>query len=293
MSFIHQLQADLVDEQRPLSGILLRMRLLANYLRDDFFTDWVRHEVDGYPQDVDVPSYRIAHPTYKGSWAGPLGQWLPDRPIPPFLIWKYAGSEWVQQPLRESISYIEQTLLTADRSSSPSELIADASDLIIPLQGKVYPGYACHGIFSYLPRATYSDVLYSIRHRLLDLTAALMDTHASVGDLELSSIQRISEFVSGDSLQTIVRATFAAATRRDGSAAIKEDLRTSLRGTGVSDEDINGIVDTLDELLSAPSGNEEIRQKVSVWLRELETKLSTASQNVIVKVLSRFFGDFF
>ena len=289
MSFIHQLQADLVDDQRPVSAILLRMHLLANYLRDDFFTDWVRHEVGGYPDNVDVPSYRIAHPTYKGSWAGPLGLWLPDRPIPSFLVWKYAGSEWVHQPLRESVAYIEQTVLRSD-SSRASQLIADASDLIIPLQGKVYPGYACHGIFSYLPRATYSNVLYSIRHRLLDLTSALMDTHSSVGDLDLSSIQRISDLVSVDSLQDIVRATFAAATQRNDSAAIKDDLRASLRDAGVPNQDINGIVDMIDELLSA-AGNDVIRDRVKTWLEGLENKLSSASQSGVVNVLARFFGD--
>ena len=55
---------------------------------------------------------------------------------------------------------------------------------------------------------------------------------------------------------------------------------------------MNGIVDALDELLSAPTGSEEILQKVTACLRGLETKLSTASQNGIVNILSRFFGDF-
>ena len=288
MSFIHQLQADLVDDQKPVSAILLRMRLLANYLRDDFFTDWVRHEVDGYPANMEVPAYRIAHPTYKGNWAGPLGQWLPDRPIPSFLVWKHAGIEWVQQPLRESVVSIEQAVLSSDRSS---QLVADASDLIIPLHGKVYPGFACHAIFSYLPCTAYSNVLYAIRHRLLDLTAALVDKHSGVGDLDLSSIQGITGLVSVDSLQAIIRATFAAATLRNDSGAIKDDLRSSLRNAGVPDEDIDGIMGALNELLSASSSNDDIRRKVRAWLGGLKTKLSSASQNGIVNVLSRFFGD--
>ena len=120
-----------------------------------------------------------------------------------------------------------------------------------------------------------------------------MDTHSSIGDLELSSIRRISEFVSVDSIQAIVKATFAAATRRNDGGAIKENLSASLRDAGVPDEDINDIVDVLDELLSTPSGSEEIHQRVMTWLKGLETKLSAASQNVIVRILSRFFGESF
>ena len=65
MSLLHQIQESVVQENRDLGSVLLRLRLLASRLGSHILEEWVKHESEGYPNKVDEPSYRIVGVSYK------------------------------------------------------------------------------------------------------------------------------------------------------------------------------------------------------------------------------------
>jgi hypothetical protein len=136
ISILHEIQAALLSDEADLSTILLKLRFLASRLGSEPLEDWVKYETSGYPLEVDVPEYRVVGVTYRGTWSGPLGRMIQNAPIPPHAIEQFAGENWTSHKVRESIAGVEQL-------AKSENLGINASDLILLLQGNVYPGWAC------------------------------------------------------------------------------------------------------------------------------------------------------
>ncbi len=170
MSLLHQIQESVVQEGCDLGSVLLRLRLLASRLGSDILEEWVKHESEGYPNEVDVPSYRIVGVSYKGTFSGPFGSGIQNAPIPPYLIQQYANERWVNHEIRESISAVDDLVKS---SADGGSLGIDASNLILLLQGKIYEGYACNDISATISRTSLAEIRQAVRSRILELTLEL------------------------------------------------------------------------------------------------------------------------
>lgn len=73
MGFIETIQAELVDRDASIASTLLKLRLLAAKLGSDELVQWIKCEAEGYPQDADVPPYRILGISFSGTFHGPFG----------------------------------------------------------------------------------------------------------------------------------------------------------------------------------------------------------------------------
>lgn len=173
MPLLHQIQESVVQEGADLGPILLKLRFLASRLGSDVLEEWVKHESEGYPRGVDVPSYRVIGISYKGTFLGPFGSGIQNAPIPSYLIKQYAGDAWVNYEIRESIAGVDELVRTSTESGS---LGIDASNLILLLQGKIYEDYACNAVSGTISRTALTEIQQAVRGRILELTQ-IQDTH--------------------------------------------------------------------------------------------------------------------
>jgi hypothetical protein len=181
MSLLHDIQAAVLLEDSDLGPILLKCRLLAARLGSEPLAEWVRHESDGYPKTADLPEYRVIPVSYTASFSGPFGSGIRNAPISPYLIEKFAGKQWVQYEIRESIAAIDDLLNPSEKGGS---LGIDASNLILLLQGKVYPDYACNQVTGRLSRSSLVEIRHSVRTRVLELTIELEKSIPEAGVVE-------------------------------------------------------------------------------------------------------------
>ena len=141
--------------------------------------EWVKHESEGYPKAVSVPEYRLVGVSYTGSWSGPWGSGITNAPIPSHLIEEFASDKWTRHEVRESIAAVE-VLATKDH------LGIDASNLILLLQGKVYEGYACNSVTGSISATEMSEIIQSVRSRVLELTIELEKSVPEAIEVQLS-----------------------------------------------------------------------------------------------------------
>ncbi|WP_374303823.1 hypothetical protein [Ferrovibrio sp.] len=168
MSILNEIQAAVMDPAANLSSALLKLRFLASRLGSEPLADWVKHETEGYPEGVSVPDYRIIGVTYRATFSGPLGSGIKNAPIPSYLIAKYAGENWLRHEVRGSVAAVEQLV-----SNTSGSLGIDASNLILLLQGNVYEELACNSVTGNISRTDMSEILQSVRSRVLELTLEL------------------------------------------------------------------------------------------------------------------------
>ena len=170
MSLLHDIQSAVLDENTDLGPILLKLELLAARLGSQPLADWVKHESEGYPRDAPVPDYRIIPVSYTGTFFGPFGSGIRNAPIAPYLIEKFAGERWTHYEMRQSIAAIDELLASSAKGGS---IGINAANLILLLQGKVYPDYACNEVTGIISRASLAELRHSVRSRVLELTLEL------------------------------------------------------------------------------------------------------------------------
>lgn len=168
MSILHEIQAAILSEEADLGTILLKLRFLASRLGSEPLEDWVKYETAGYPREAEVPQYRIVGVNYRGTWSGPFNSGIQNAPIPPYLIETYVGKGWTDYQVRESIAGVEELA-----KSSNGTLGIDASNLILKLQGKLYPDWACNSVSGELSAVAMKEIRQSVRSRILELTIEL------------------------------------------------------------------------------------------------------------------------
>ncbi|GAA6152158.1 hypothetical protein [Pseudoteredinibacter isoporae] len=171
MSLLQQIQESVVQDDADLSSILLKLRLLSARLGSNALEAWVRHESEGYPADIAVPSYRHVGVTYTGSFSGSFGAAIKNAQIPPYLIELHAGERWVNHEIRESVAAIGE--MVRKNTTEGGSFGIDASNLILLLQGKIYEDYSCVDVRGSISSTSLYEIQQSVRSRILELTIEL------------------------------------------------------------------------------------------------------------------------
>ena len=171
MGLLHEIQTSVVQEGTHLGSVLLKLRLLAARLGSEPLEEWIKHESEGYPHESEIPSYRVIDVSYSSTFSGPFGSGIRNAQIPGYLIEKFAGKQWRKHEIREGIAAIDE--LVRSCAGGDGTLGIDASNLILLLQGKVYPDYTCIDVQGAISRAALTELQYAVRSRILELTLEL------------------------------------------------------------------------------------------------------------------------
>lgn len=164
---------------------MLKLRFLANRLKSGSLDEWVQYEIEGYPENALVPNYRIAQVTYTGMFVDNYKQ-LSNTPIPNVLIEELAGNEWVSYKIRDSLPLIDSMLDRYDSNEGSFE-VANASNLILKLQGKIYPGMSIISIRCKIDSIAFTRVQTAVRIKVQDLVLRLEEEFPEVADITVGN----------------------------------------------------------------------------------------------------------
>lgn len=183
-TLLETIQSNLIDENYSLGAILLKFRLFASKLGSDLLEDWVRHESEGYPDNVELPKYRRINVAYEGSFSGPLGRSINNTPIPPAVVSKFAGSSHLLKEIRHSVSGMEDLMSSSDQSGL---IYISSGNLSIALNGKYYPDYSCISVTGLVSTMAIVDALNAVRTKLLDLTIAIEKNFPKASEIKIGA----------------------------------------------------------------------------------------------------------
>ena len=291
MSLLHDIQAAVLQENADLGPILLKLRLLAARLGSQPLAEWVKHESEGYPKDADIPDYRILSVSYTANFSGPFGSGIQNAPISPYLIEKFAGKQWVRYEMRDSIAAVDDLLTTSTKGGS---LCINAANLILLLQGKVYPDYACNSVTGTISRSALAAIRHSVRSRVLELTIELEKSipeasAASLGPSNSSAPQ--SSAAATQIAQQIIYGNYTSVSAVGDGARIavaiaernSKDLAMFLAEAGLTDDDARELAQ-LASTEEPESKAEPMGPKARGWLVDNMKKAANGTWKVGVAV---------
>jgi len=294
MSLLSEIQESVVQPDTDTGPILLKLRLLAARVGSVFLEEWVKYESEGYPSDIEVPSYRIIGVSYIGTFFGPFGSGIKNAPISSYLIEKFAGENWTKYRVRESIAAIDDLL--ASSSNRGCSLEIDASNLILLLQGKIYPDYACSEIRGIISRSALAEIRHSVRNRILELTIQIeksvpeaakitFDNPKSKEGLDHEKINQISTQVIYGNVTNITIGKGARFVLSIGKGD-KEALIHYLISSGIPEADAKEIAEIF--ATEEPSGSDEpFGSKAKAWLLDNLKKAVNGTWKIGISVATK------
>jgi hypothetical protein len=187
MSLLREIQASLMEQGQEIGPILLKLRFLASRLGSDPLAEWVRFESEGYPNDAELPDYRVLGVIYTVDTSGYGGSGMRNAPVPSALVKQHGGKDWVDYQCRQSVASIDNLVAT---SKNEGTLRIDASNLMLILQGKIYPSDVIISVTGSTSVAAMVEIQNAVRSRVLELTIELEKKAPISADITLGPISR-------------------------------------------------------------------------------------------------------
>lgn len=304
MGLLADIQSAVLQDQSDIAPILLKLRMLAARLGSQPLAEWVKHESEGYPSEVDVPDYRILGVSYKATFSGPFGSGINNAPISPYLIEKFAGKRWTHFEMRQSIAAVDELLSNSEKGRA---LQIEASNLILLLQGKVYEDYACNSVTGTISRASLAAIRHAVLNRILELTLEIERSIPEAANVSLANPGDLSGTAAGVTTQIaqqIIYGNYTAVSAQSGASVSisidtgnKEALSQYLVQAGISVDDARALSD-LASSEKPESAAEPMGPKVKEWLLKNLKKAGSGTwkvglavaTDVIKEALLKYYG---
>lgn len=292
MALIHEIQKELLSDKADLASILLKLRFLAAKLGSHPLAAWVKHEAEGYPNNVDLPEYRELGMAYRGTFSGPFGSGIQNAPIPSVLIESIAGKQWSGYSLRQSVAAIDQ-LVSADKDGNGGVHL-DLSNLILVVQGKIYPNYVCNEIKGFISTAELREVQHVVRNRILELALEIEKSVPGIENIGIGSDAMNTPSDSGKVSQIFYQTIHGSMTNVSNTGSVGEinigiqqadlaSLRAYLVNQGISADDANSFSKILASE-KPESQKEPFGEKAKTWIAKNLNKAVDGTWNVGIGV---------
>jgi hypothetical protein len=263
--------------------------------------DWVLCESNGYPDDVEVPTYRIWPLEVKGHFAGPFGSGIRNAPIPWACLPDKARGLYANYKYRQSIASIEESL----RRTKSGAVSLATGDLAVALGTEVYQHQNCVQAWAEFSVGNLIELLNAVRNRILDFTLAVWKeaptagnepNRASPGIADARVTQIFNTTVYGGAAQLVGNAHHSAVSMNVSKNDF-ESLATALREHAVGDQDIASLQHAIrdDGRITQPG---RFGGKVSAWIAGMMKKAAEgswaigleAAGNLLAQAITKFYG---
>jgi hypothetical protein len=300
MTLIEQIQQDAVDSKSDLGGLLRKCKVLPARLGSRPLEDWLLWESDGYPEGVEVPSYRILPLQLKGNFAGRLGSGMRNAPVPLVCLPEKARKVLQNYKCRQSIARLEGALKRADENT----LIVSTGDLAVALGRRVYAYQSCVQAWAEVSVVQILEILNAVRNRILDFALGVWKEAPTAGDEHDDTTHRIEP---GRVTQIFNTTVYGGSANLVGNASnspitftvSQNDLASLegvLRNNGVQDKDVEQLRVAIQRD-ARPRKGQGLGPRVSSWIGGMVKKAAEgswavgvqAASNLLVQAISKYY----
>ncbi len=190
MSLLRDIQNDLAGQSEDVTAVLRKCKILSARLGSREFADWVRWELGGYPEEQPTPEYRRLAITYYANFSNSAWR-VSDTPIPLQIVPEQYRDSFQELEFREGIA--KAISLTGEGASIPRP------ELILAIQGKMYPTMNCHGVTGRIGAVEFVQLISAVKSRILDFVLEIEAANPDAGEAAPNS-----QPVPQDKLQPIV-----------------------------------------------------------------------------------------
>jgi hypothetical protein len=275
VTLLGDIQARAVDDGASVASLLRRCLLLANRLSYPPLGEWAAQELEGYPADVELPSYRLARSGAYGNFLGlghmqRRGVTIPAGALPAAHR-RFAESLF----LRDGVAAYESILPQA----RAGELrVPWPGDLTLSHQNSLLEGWILTDAFQVVPPGVIPGLLDALRTKVLKFAMELERLSPSAGESPPDATP-IPEAALATVFNTVIIGDQANVAIGSPSSSLSQgvtpgdllSLLAALRELGVPEADLEELATAIQSEQAEPG------QAVHGWLGRLASKAAAGA----------------
>lgn len=299
MSLINEIKSELTSQTVPIADTLRKAKILASQIKLEEFKQWLKYELDGYPNKQSLPEYRKMMAHNIGTFSGPFNSMARNVPIPTANLPESVKEFAERMAFFDGVGELEAMLkVKGDRLERrwPAEAIILARDRVT-LSGGMVLVDASQPIGKHM----IAGIIDSVKNRLLDFVLAIEESNIDIGQkglppAERDKIRNMFNFNIYGSSNVVAAGETVSQEYRAVSANDIESLMGYLSHLNINSHDLNSLREAISD--DGPSRNKTLGTKVLAWLGQMVSKavsgawtvaLSTAPV-VLTEALKKYYG---
>ncbi|MCY0853144.1 hypothetical protein [Cupriavidus sp. D39] len=288
MSLIRSIQAEAIEAATSVSSLLRKCKLLAARLDHAQLAQWVEQELNGYPDDADLPAYRVTRAYSYGNFAGPFST-ATDLQIPVEILPEALQDHYRVARLGHAISYYEGLVQGAKPASV--QLPWNVA-LAIKYASKLTPNMQCIAAWQQIPIGAIDRLLDAIKNAVLGYAIDLERASPDAGELPMGakpiSEERLTQIFNTNIAGSVGNVAnggsgFSQTAQVTAGTGDWDALRQQLLSLGLKEADLAGLKADLDEARAKGSG---LEGKPQSWMGKLAGKAIEGAAGVGVEALA-------
>ncbi len=303
MSLLREIQDAVVDSKSDLPTVLRKCKILSYRLKNSDFKNWVQYELDGYPEDAQVPDYRICHCQSKGNFSGPFGSGMKNAPIPMTCIPSKFHEILTKVELQQGVT----ALMDLVDKSEGNTLHCSWPHDILPVVGmNIYENMNLMQAWREISVSVIIGILDTVRNRILNFVLEIEEEVPENQSEEDATVALSTEKVHNifnNYIMGNVGNIASGGTDFEQVATISiqkgnlNSLETYLDNQGISAEDIENLKEAI-EGDPRPSSINNLGPKLSSWIGNMLAKASQGmwkvglpvASNLLSQAIAQYYG---
>ena len=289
------------DDKTRITVVLRKCLVLAHALKNDRLKTWSHHELNGYEEVADLPSYRMIVAGAKGNFVGPWQSQWNGVPIPPQVL------EEAHRCFAETVLLTQAIAAYEDMVNLPAEgtlTIPWSETLALYYQRRIPNTKQMFLVNAWqeIPKSVVVELLDTVRNRVLSLA---LELKGEVGEADLTQPSAAAtETIEKTVVQQIFGETIYVAS---GQASIHvqnttltpgdwDQLAKTLGSSGIAPAEISDLSEAIaaDKTLAGlPFGN-----KVLDWIKKQAPNVlsggvkigASVGQSLLTEYLKQHYG---
>lgn len=290
MKLLDEIIDALSSQQGSLTDALLKTKVLLHKIGHKELVEWVNNELNGYPNENELPQYRIL-PAQVLVNASNLAYQVTSHPIPLGHLSTEQKESLETAKMSQSLAVLEKLASDAD-GNLQAAIPMEANGLL----GKgLANGYRIQRAWCEIGIAGISHIFVQVRSRLLDFVLGLKDQIGE--DMPDDEIKKRTEnfdasglfnnAIFGNNTTIVVGANNTQHVANLSFAGNFNALADELRRHGLQEQDISALQSAIHE----DEGSLDLKEKkfgpaVKGWLQRMLAKAVDASWQVELGVAS-------
>ncbi|MGR7464332.1 AbiTii domain-containing protein [Klebsiella aerogenes] len=256
MSLLREIQQAAIDPSIALPSLLRKCKVLASWLGNQEFKQWINFELKSYPGREELPDYRIFNVRIHGDFTGEGGSTLSDAEIHEGAAPKEIRKHLFTCELTPSVATIAALLQDHSHGAKyPLDLRTSAN-----FSDKVYEGMICLGAWKVIPANQLIGIIDIIKTKILDFALEIETENPEAGEASVNTqpipqekVQQVfNTYINGNgnNIATASQHVSQEANNTDTHAEVFSQLLDAL--CSVNDESIKiAISTTVEEMRAA------------------------------------------
>jgi hypothetical protein len=180
VSLLTEIQAAATDPAVSLSDLLRKCQILAFRLRHEPFKQWVSHELNGYPDDAVLPTYRGPfHSDIRADTAGPYGSGVRNVGVPDWSIPAEVREEAHEMAFSQGVGTLESIIADAKRIGETR--VASQFSVDLAVLTSVVVNQQTVRMWKEVPVAVVAGILAAVRSKALEFTLEIEAENPEAG----------------------------------------------------------------------------------------------------------------